>query len=235
MPIPPVAAAPVEGAPPIVPVAAEASPAEVEESKAKAEENAATKPEETTKPDDRRRSKFLKKPLALDLRKRSVKEDKDAPPATAPLERPEPVGNPVIESAITKERSQSFSGGRQASSSSPTDDEPRSGTSKLKNWFSSHFSRPRTKSTASAPDTNNKAPGANPDANTESGFIGGAALRRRTNSSGSSASSMRDVALASVAQVGALKEQGLPATAARDASPARSVSSPVSIVRSNDR
>lgn len=221
-PIPPVAVAPVQGTEPIAPVAAEASPAEVEESKAKAEDEKASKPEE------RRRSKFLKKPLALDLRKR-VKDDQQPPPATAPLERREPVECPTPQTAMAKERSQSFSG-RRESDSPPLEDEPRSGTSKIKNWFSSHFSRPRTKSTASAPGAGEKSTSPDTTAAGEGrGFIGGAALRRRTDSSGSSsASSLRDVALASVSQDNTRNEQGLPSSTApveRETSPARSVSS----------
>lgn len=224
-PVVPVTLTQVE-ATPIAPAAAEASPAEVEESKAKMDDTEA-------KPTERRRSKFLKKPLALDLRKRYTKDD-DAP-ATAPLERREPVGSPTTQAAATKERSQSFSG-RRESNSPPLEDEPRSGTTKIKNWFSSRFSRPRTKSTASAPGGEDK--GSSPDTNAAAGgegdggrgFIGGAALRRQTDSSNSSASSLRDVALASVGRdTNRQEEQVLPSTTApaeqREASPARSVSS----------
>lgn len=226
--MPPIAVAPVQGVPPVAPAAAEASPAEVEESKAKTEE------ERSAQPEERRRSKFLKKPLALDLRKRHARDDQQPPtaPATAPLERrEEPAGNPTAQAAVAKERSQSFSG-RGESSSPPVDDEPRSGASKIRNWLSTRFSRPRTKSSASAPGGEGSSPSPDTAAAEERGFIGGAALRRRTNSSGSSlssASSLRDVAFANVSRDAARRERGLPSTTAapaeREASPARSVSS----------
>jgi hypothetical protein len=223
------------------PAAVEASPAEVEESKVKGGLDKETKPEEKRKSGT---SKFLKKPLALDLRKRqTTKEDQEQPPATAPLERREPVDT-TTSTEVAKERSQSFSG-RRGSNSPPLDDESRSGTNKLKSWFSSHFSRPRTKSAASASGAEEKS-SSSPDTaaaaatSGEAGFVGGAALRRRPNSSGSasssasSASSLRDVAFASVSPDATRKEQGLPSTTAaaakeasrsRSPSPARSVSS----------
>lgn len=208
----PVAVAPVEDTPP---VAAEATPAEIEASKAQKEEEKSTKAAEK---EEKRKSKVLKKPLALDLRRKSAAKV-DTPPATAPLERPETAESPTTTtSAVPKNRSQSFSGGKE-SDSPPLEDEPRSPGNKIKTWFSSRFARPRTKSTSSPTSSDSKP--TSPD--TAPGFIGGAALRRRTDSTaesaGSAATSVRDVAFASVGRDTAHKAKG------REASPARSVSS----------
>ncbi|RKU45983.1 hypothetical protein DL546_007051 [Coniochaeta pulveracea] len=126
----------------------------------------------------RPKSKDGKKPLALMLKKRVAKEDhEDA----------------------------------REDDSAAVEDGPRSPSKKgVKTWFKSHFSsRPRTKSTTSdhrpTTATDEQATTSNPTAtgpaDDERGFIGGAAFREqhsRGQSSVSSDSSLRDVALANV-------------------------------------
>jgi hypothetical protein len=239
-PVPPVAIAPV------APVATDAtqatSPTVVEskgDSKSKKEDEKAAKAEQKRlAKEEKRKSRSLKKPLALDLKKRVAKEDHQ--PATAPLDGQHTAAeasNP--QSAPVKERSHSFSGRRD--SSPHLDGEPRSPTHRIKNWFSSHFSRPRTKSSASATAAEGTSlrPGSNGEvavAEGESGrgFIGGAALRRREGSSESEDSSLRDVAFASVSRDTNRRQLGLPTTVAttqpeREPSPSRSVSSVSSV------
>jgi hypothetical protein len=126
----------------------------------------------------RPKSKDEKKPLALMLKKRVAKEDRED---------------------------------AREDESRAVEDGPRSPSKKgVKTWFKSHFSsRPRTKSstsdhrptTATEEQLASSSPSAIGPAEGERGFIGGAALREQHSqgqSSVSSDSSLRDVALANV-------------------------------------